>query len=349
MKVLRVTIPRTLEIQEEPIPKIDKSDDVLIQVRAAGICGSDISIYQGTSPVATYPRVIGHEFAGIVKETGADVWDINPGDHVTVNPVCSCKTCRICLKGRENVCANLKVIGVHTDGGYRQYVKIPAENVFKIKDNIPWEQAAIIEPYTVAAQVTSRGGVTKGDTVLICGSGQIALTILQVCTILGAKCIMTDIIDERLSRAKSYGAWEVINSDKEDVVLKIKELTGGYGTDIAIDAACVGKTLEQAADSVRAGGVVVTMGFHNTTAPVTEFNITSRELDIRGSRLNNQKFPQVIEWVESGQIDLSKIITDVYTYTDVEKAFQKIGNDPENTLKVILTFPNTDSKLEDNE
>lgn len=339
MKVLRVNEPGNLEIAEDPIPAIESPDEVLIQVQAAGICGSDISIYRGTSPVATYPRVIGHEFAGIVRETGSNVTNVSVGDHVTVNPVCNCGTCRICQKGRGNVCANLKVIGVHVDGGYREYVKVPAKNAYKLDSSIPWDKAAVIEPYTVAAQVTSRGGVSEGDTVLICGSGQIALTILQVCNILGARCIMTDLVPKRLKRAEEFGAWKTINSGEQDVVEETKKLTDGIGADVAIDAACVGKTLEQAALAVRSGGVVVTMGFHDSQARITEFNITSRELDIRGSRLNNNMFPKVITWFEEGKIDPSKIITDSFAFTDIEKAFQKLKDDPENTMKVILTFP----------
>lgn len=338
MKVLRVVEKNVLEIQEDAIPCIEAEDDVLIKVKAAGICGSDVSIYRGTSPVATYPRVIGHEFTGEVIETGSGAEGLKAGDHVVVNPVCSCGTCRVCRKGRGNVCANLKVMGVHLDGGYREYVKVPAKNVFKVSDSLPWDISAIVEPYTVAAQVVGRGGVEEGDTVLVCGSGQIALTILQVCNILGASCIMTDLIDERLERALEFGAAHVINSGKEDVVARVRELTDGIGADVAIDAACVGKTLEQAALAVRPAGVVVTMGFKDVQAPISEFHITSRELDIRGSRLNNNKFPQVIKWFEEGKLDPTRIITDRIPFTDIEKGFQKLKDDPENTMKIILEF-----------
>lgn len=340
MKALRVTKPGTIEIQNETMPEIG-ADEVLIKVKAAGICGSDISIYKGTSPVATYPRIIGHEFAGEIEKIGNEAEKTNNlqlGDHVVVNPVCNCGVCRICKKGRGNVCANLTVLGVHRDGGYSEYVKVPAKNVYSVSKNIPWEKAAIVEPYTVAAQVTSRGEIEKGDTVLICGSGQIALTILQVCNILGAKCIMTDVLEDRLIRAKEFGAYETILSGKEDVVERVKELTDGIGADVSIDAACVGETLKQAALAVRSGGVVVTMGFHDTVVPITEFQITARELDIRGSRLNNNKFPQVIEWFENGQLDPTKIITDTFHFTEIEKAFDKLKNEPETTMKIILTF-----------
>lgn len=338
MKVIRVINPNNFMIEEEPIPVIKNDDEVLIKIKTAGICGSDISIYKGTSPVATYPRVIGHEFAGEVIKIGKNVTNVSVGDHVTVNPVNNCGVCPICKKGRGNVCANLKVTGVHIDGGYGEYVAVPEKNVFKLSKDIPWDIAAIIEPYTVAAQVVSRGGIEKGDTVLIYGSGQIALTILQVCNIIGAKCILTDIVDDRLVKAKEFGAAYTINTKKEDTVKKVLELTDGIGADVSIDAACVGISLKEAALATRSAGVVVTMGFHDSTAQITEFTITSRELDIRGTRLNNNRFPQVIEWVESKQLDPSKIITHHFKFTDIEKAFEQLKNDPENTMKIILEF-----------
>lgn len=338
MKAVQVTKPGELQITEMETPKLENSSHVLIRIKAAGICGSDISIYRGTSPVATYPRVIGHEFSGEVVEIGSDVSSVFLGDHVVVNPVMECGTCPVCKRERGNVCANLQVIGVHKDGGYREYVSVPEKNVFRISSEIPWEHAAIIEPYTVAAQVTSRGGVQAGDTVLITGSGQIALTILQVCNILGAQCIMTDLVKSRIERAKEYGAKEVIDASCEDVCARVKELTGGIGVDVAIDAACAGKTLEQAIECVRPAGVVVTMGFADRPVPANELTITKNELDIRGSRLNNRKFPQVIQWVEEGKLELGRIITDKMHFTKLLDGFDKIKNDPENTLKVVLTF-----------
>jgi L-gulonate 5-dehydrogenase len=323
---------------DEEIPRIINETDILIKIKAAGICGSDISIYNGTSPVATYPRVIGHEFAGEVVETGSAVTNVKVGDHAVVNPVEACGTCRVCQKGRSNVCQNLNVIGVHKDGGFREYVTVPEKNVFKIDSNILWEHAAIIEPYTVAAQVTSRGNVEKGDTVLILGSGQIAITILQVSKLLGARCIMTDVVEERLIRAKEFGADFVINSMTEDVVAKVKELTDGIGADVAIDAACAGITLEQAALSVRPAGIVVTMGFSDNQVRINEGTITKNELEIRGSRLNNNMFPKVIEWVEAGKINPGKIITHKMHFTKVLEGFDKVKKEPETTMKVVLTF-----------
>jgi len=203
---------------------------------------------------------------------------------------------------------------------------------------MPWEKAAIIEPYTVAAQVTSRGGVSEGDIVLILGAGQIALTVLQVCKLLGAHVIITDLVDERLVRAKEYGADEVINTLNQDIYERVLELTDGIGADVSIDAACVGKTLEQAAKCTRNAGVVVTMGFADRQVPITELQITKNELDIRGSRLNNNKFPQVIEWIESGKLDPTRIITDRLSFTEVLAGINKVKEDPEHTMKVILTY-----------
>jgi len=338
MKSVKVLEPKNLQIVDEEIPEITNENDVLIKIKAAGICGSDISIFNGTSPVATYPRVIGHEFAGEVVGVGAAVTNVKAGDHVVVNPVQACGTCRVCQKGRSNVCQNLNVIGVHKDGGFREYVTAPAKTVYQISTSIPWEHAAIIEPYSVAAQVTARGGVQEGDTVLILGSGQIAITILQVAKLLGATCIMTDVVDERLERAKEFGADFVINTMKEDVVEKVKEITNGVGADVAIDAACAGITLEQASLSVRPAGVIVTMGFSENDVRIGEGTITKNELDIRGSRLNNNMFPKVIEWFESGKINPDRIITHKLHFTDVLEGFDKVKKEPETTMKVVLTF-----------
>ncbi|MEG0166361.1 MAG: zinc-binding alcohol dehydrogenase family protein [Ruthenibacterium sp.] len=338
MKVMQVVEPGKLMCIDAPVPKLENDHSVLIRVCAAGICGSDIAIYNGTSPVATYPRVIGHEFAGEVVEVGSACARICVDDHVTVNPVIACGTCRVCQKGRSNVCANLEVLGVHRDGGYRAYVCVPEANAFTVSKEMPWEKAAIIEPYTVAAQVASRGGVEAGDTVLILGAGQIALTVLQVCKLLGARVIMTDIVEERLQKAREFGADETVNTAKDTIETRIFALTDGIGADVSIDAACVGKTLQQAAACTRSAGVVVTMGFADRTVPITELQITKNELDIRGSRLNNNKFPQVIDWVESGALDPTRIITHCFPFTEVLQGMQKVKQDPEHTMKVLLTF-----------
>lgn len=338
MKAMRVVAPGKLVCDEDPVPELRDGTDVLIKVKAAGICGSDIAIYRGTNPVATYPRVIGHEFAGEVTQVGKDCTRIRVGDHVTVNPVMNCGHCRVCRKGRGNVCANLKVIGVHEDGGYREYVSVPEQNCFTVGKDMPWEKAALVEPYSVAAQVADRGGVSAGDTVLILGAGQIALTVLQVCKLLGARVIITDLVEERLQRAKDFGADETVNTAKADVREKVLALTEGIGADIAVDAACVGATLKQAVECVRSAGVVVTMGFADRQVPATELQITKNELDIRGSRLNNNKFPQVIEWVETGRLDPTRVITDRFPFTELLKGIEKVKQDPEHTMKVILTF-----------
>lgn len=338
MKAVKVITPGEIKIVDEEIPQITDPNYVLIKIKAAGICGSDISIFKGTSPVATYPRVIGHEFTGEVVEIGTAVSRVQVGDHVVVTPVISCGECRPCKRARSNVCADLTVIGVHKDGGYREYVDVHENNVFKISKDIPWEQAAIIEAYTVAAQVVSRGDVQSDDTVLILGCGPAAITILQACKMIGAKCIMSDVADGRLEVAKEFGADVLINSKTDNLVERVMEITEGLGVDIAIDAACVGITFEQAVLCTRPAGIVVSMGFSDKPSSIREVDITKKELDIRGSRLNNNKFPQVIEWFESGKIDVNKFITDSFHFTDIIKAFDKIKNEPDETLKVVLTF-----------
>lgn len=338
MKAIKVITPGKLEICEEPMPEILNSKDVLIKVKAAGICGSDVHIYHGTSPVATYPRVIGHEIAGEVVKIGSACENFKIGDHVVIDPVISCGDCYPCSKGRGNVCANLQVRGVHVDGGYAEYVAVPERNIYKVSDKLSFEEAALVEPFTVAAQVASRGEVTASDTVLILGSGPIALTVLQVVKMIGAKCIITDLLDSRLEIAKQMGADLTINSSKQDFMKIVREETNGLGANVVIDAVGLPQTFEQAVKLASSAGIIVTMGFDARPSNISQLDITKNELDIRGSRLHNNKFPQVIEWFNEGKLNPKQIISHRLHFTEVMKAFEIIQNNPQEVMKIILSF-----------
>ena len=193
MKAICVIEPNTIRIEERPIPEIQSPNDVLVKVKAAGICGSDVHIYHGTSPVATYPRVIGHEIAGEIVQTGGSVQELSIGDHVVMDPVIYCGSCYACRIGRRNVCSNLKVRSVHVDGGYQEYLVLPHSSVYKIPDALSWEEAVMIEPFTIAEQVCSRGEITKNDVVFIMGAGPEGLSILIRAKLFGATCVIKSL------------------------------------------------------------------------------------------------------------------------------------------------------------
>ncbi|MGB9662947.1 MAG: zinc-binding alcohol dehydrogenase family protein, partial [Moorellaceae bacterium] len=293
MKAATVISPKNLKIGEVPLPEVTRADEVLIKVKAAGICGSDIHIYHGTNPVATYPRVIGHEFAGEVVETGRGITDLSPGDHVVVDPVMSCGHCYPCSIGRPNVCSHLQVLGVHVDGGYREYVVVPRKNVHKISPEISWEEAALVEPFTISAQVVSRAAITARDTVFLMGAGPMGLCLLQAIKRVGAKCFVSDLMERRLEKAREMGADLIINASTQDVSKAIMEETGGEGVPVVIDAVGLPQTLEQAVRLACPAGRVIVLGLTVEPSPIPQLEITKKELDVRGSRLSNNKFPTV--------------------------------------------------------
>lgn len=240
MKGVQIVEPNKLQIVDLEKPQIDKENNVLVRMVAAGICGSDVGIYHGTNAAATYPRIIGHENVGIVEEIGEGVTRVKVGDRVIIDQVTACGHCYACRKGRPNVCGNLKVRGVHIDGGYREYMAVPDRDCYLVPEILSDEEAVMIEPTTIAVQCCSRAELESEDTVMIIGSGALGSSILRIVKLYNPKAIIvTDIDDAKLEEAKKNGATYTINSLKEDVPAKAHELTEGYGPTVTIDAACV--------------------------------------------------------------------------------------------------------------
>ena len=338
MKAVTVISSENLEICEVPIPEMKNDDDILIKVKSGGLCGSDIHIYHGHNKSATYPRIIGHELAGEVVGMGEGVTNLSIGDHIVIDPVISCSNCYPCSVGRHNVCSNLKALGVHTDGGFREYIVMPQKNVHKISKDICWEEAALIEPFTISAQVLSRGEVTEKDTIFLMGAGPIGLCILQGIKRIGAKCFISDLLDQRLEMAKSMGADLTINASKQDVKKVILEKTGGVGVPVVIDAACTNETFEEAIRLAAPAGRVVILGFESSPSRIAQFDIVSKELDVRGTRLNNHRFPAVIQWFNKKEVDAKALISHVFHFTDIKKAIEQAEYNHDETCKIVLKF-----------
>ncbi len=338
MKALLVQAPNQLEIVERPIPSIEQTTDVLVKVKAGGICGSDVHIYHGSSSVATYPRVIGHEIAGIIESIGTGVSGFELGDHVVLDPVMNCGQCYQCKIGRGNVCSKLQVRSVHIDGGYQEWIVVPAASLYKIPKHFTWEEAVMIEPFTVAKQVCSRAEITKDDRVFIMGAGPLGLSVLKMVKLYGATCYVSDIMDNKLEFAKLYGADAQINATHTNVKEKILELTQGDGATVVIDAACTNKSLEQALECVCAAGRVIALGFGNQPTGISQLSITAREIDIRGSRLHNNKFPEVIADFTEGRLQVADMITHHFNFMEIHQALALIEDPKKEKGKVVLLF-----------
>ena len=214
MVTISVREPHALLVENREPPSPGPGQ-IAVQVVRAGICGSDMHILHGSNPFVVYPRIIGHEFAGIVSALGAGVSNLAIGDHVVADPVISCGHCYPCRVGRSNVCAHLQVIGVHRDGGFRSTAVLPQENAVKISPALGFDIAALAEPLAVAANVLWRTGCDAQDTILIYGAGTVGLTVLQVAKMRGARCIVADIDPQRLERAEAFGADVLIDSTQQ--------------------------------------------------------------------------------------------------------------------------------------
>lgn len=338
MKAVQIVKPNQLEVIEVPMPELTEKDNVLVKMTAAGICGSDVGIYHGTNAAATYPRIIGHEMVGVVSKVGENVTHLKAGDRVIVNQVTSCGHCYPCSKNRGNVCDNLKVRGVHIDGGYREYIAVPENDCYILPKSLSDEDAVMIEPTTIAIQSCTRAELEKEDMLLIYGAGALGSSILKIAHTICDHIIVADIMDDKLAEAKQNGASYTINVATENFQEKVLEYTKGRGATVSIDAACVKNSLLLLLQATGNAGRVITMGFSTAATEVNQFLITSKELDVRGSRLQNKMFGKAIEMIEKGTLDLNHSISHTFPLTKAQEAFDFVDSRDPSIRKIVFTF-----------
>ena len=338
MKAVQITKPNTLQIIEIEKPDIDNVNNVLVRMTAAGICGSDVGIYHGTNAAAVYPRIIGHEMVGIIEKTGPNVKALKKGDRVIINQVTSCGHCYPCRIGRGNVCDHLKVRGVHIDGGYREYMAVPESDCYLLPDSLSDQDAVMIEPITIAIQACTRAELTSSDMLLILGAGALGASILKIARLICPHIIAADVADNKLTEAAQNGALYTINVSKEDLESKVKEYTGGHGSTVSIDAACTRDSLLQLLKATGNAGRVMTMGFSTAPTEVNQFLITSKELDVRGSRLQNRMFGKAIELINEGKLDLNGSCSHTFPIEKAQEAFDFSDSGDPSIKKIVFTF-----------
>lgn len=341
MRCVVIPEPHKFEVREIPVPELQNEDEVLIQMKSAGVCGSDHHIYHGLNPCSTYPRIPGHENAGVIAKVGANVKNVKVGDHVIVDLIHTCGTCYQCGIGRKNVCEHVSVRGSGADGGWREYFTAPASEVYKIDDSVDWKDAALVEPYAIGAHCTARARIVPEDTVFILGTGTIGSIILQTCKAKGCKTVICcDIDDASLARAKEYGADYVINSKTEDVLLCISEITEGHGVTVAFDSACFPGSLTMCMQPgiLCNAGRMVPMGFSTAKEEITQAMINQRELDVIGSRMSCYQFEPTIERMEKKEFNTEGIATMFIPFSQIEKVFYYMDHPCAESKKMVILF-----------
>lgn len=335
MKSVVIERPGELVLQDRPLPEPAKGE-VRVSVKYASICGSDVHIWHGHNPFARYPRVIGHEFFGLIDAVGEGVDAARIGERVAVDPVVSCGHCYPCSVGRPNVCRELKVIGVHRDGGFSEYAVAPAANAYTLPESIPDKLASLVEPFTIAANITAFLKPQPDDVALIYGSGPMGLTAIQV--LKGVynvrKVIVADRLPERLAMARESGADVVLNNSEQP----LSDLLQGEMPTLIIDAACHPAILSEAVALASPAARIGLLGFSGEPCTLTQQSLTSKELSLFTSRLNSHRFPQVIDWMKQGLIQPEKLVTHYFPLAEIEQAMTLFEKDPRHCCKVILSL-----------
>ena len=326
-----------IRIEDAPKPKI-KSNEVLVRVKAVGICGSELHAYEGISQRRTPPLIMGHEFSGEVVEVGKDVENFKLGERIVVDPLKRCGVCTPCVRGQGNVCRNVRLLGLHTSGAFAEYIAVPDLNCYMLPDHVTFEEGAMAEPLSVAIRAVNNSSIKLGDTVVIIGAGIIGLTVLKAAKAAGTgNLVVSDVVDYRLDYAKAFGADVTINSKTEDPVARVMELTDGSGADVVFEAVGLEATVQQGIQMLAIGGRLTVVGMLSRTMTLDVLSIVTRELQVRGSYAYAQDdFRRALSYIISRKIDVKPLITNVLPLEKTKEGFEMIHEKKGKALKIIL-------------
>jgi 2-desacetyl-2-hydroxyethyl bacteriochlorophyllide A dehydrogenase len=311
MKAIRLIEPgKPVEMQEIPIPPVG-ARDVLVRIKAAGICHSDVHYRAGVAPVR-YPLTLGHEVAGVIEEAGSDVTNVKAGDRVCLHYMVTCGDCLYCSQGNEQFCTSGEMLGYHRDGGYAEYIVLPARGAFPLPNEIPFEDGAIMMCSSATSfHALHKGRLKAGESVAVYGVGGLGMSAVQLARAFGALDVFAvDINPAKLKRAEGLGAVP-INAAETDPVAEIKRLTGGRGVDVALELIGLPLTMQQSVASLAKLGRAVIVGVTDKTFEVAPYTqLISTEGEIIGSADHlAQELPTLIELARRGELDLSGVVT----------------------------------------
>ncbi len=338
MKAVQISDVKNIEIINLPEPNL-KPDYAEIDVRAMGICGSDVHAYAGKSPNVRYPVIIGHEIAGVVTKISgksSDATGIRTGDRVVVNPYIYCGECYPCSQGRTNCCERLQCLGVQTGGAMSERFTHPADLLVKLPDSIDWETGAVIEPAVIALHALHNVFMQPGDHVVINGAGCIGMLIGIVALAKGGIPIMVDVVDERLTLAKSLGMKYVVNSATQNAVEEIGKITSGRMAECVCEVSGNITGIQNTLDYAAFTGRIALTGWPNGEVLLPTAKITRRELQIRGSRTGvTEEFREILEMIEKEGLDIKKVISKVTDLEGIPAAIEALDKSPGDNLKII--------------
>lgn len=323
-------------VKEIDIPKIENGE-VLIKVAYAGICGSDITIFNGKHLTAKPPVILGHEFSGLIAESKSLYF--KKGDRVVVEPLISCGICKSCIEGNYHICSNLKLLGIHENGAFADYIKADANKTLKIPDNIQLLEAAMIEPFSVALHSIDSSHMKIGDSVLVVGAGLIgAMTGLLALYHGARKVIISDLSEFRLNFAKKLGMITFNPNNNGDLTKYILDNTDNNGIDIAFECAGIASSVKACLNSLGIKGKLIQVGIPKELIETDYRNIAYKEQEIIGVRIYSKGvFMRAINFLSDRNIILKDFVSDIFNLDNIIKAFE-CTNDKNKCLKALIKF-----------
>lgn len=314
-----------LEVADVPLPTLERGD-VLVRTAACGVCATDLHYMHGTPTFKKPPLILGHEVSGVVAKVSEGVADYFGGERVLVPAVLSCGSCANCREGRDNICERMAMVGNHIDGGFAEYLKVPARMLYRLPAELPIQESAVISdamstPYHA---VKNRGMVRAGDFVAIFGCGGVGINAVQIAAAFGATVVAVDVDERKLELARRLGASVTFNSKEADTVKGIRSLTGG-GVDVAFEIVGRPEVLDLAFSSVKTGGRLVSVGYSERNWDFKVSRVMFREITVIGSLgCRSSEYPRIIEMVRSGKLKLSPVISEKLPIDGVNEALRKL-------------------------
>jgi len=340
MQALLLQEYKKLDLVQMPEPEIG-ADDVLVRVRACGICGSDVHGFDGSTGRRIPPLVMGHEAAGVVERVGAGVRDLAAGERVTFDSTIYCGQCFYCSRGEVNLCDNRQVMGVspgpyRRHGAFAELVAVPRHIVYRLPDSLGFEQAAVIEAVSVAVHAVSLTPVRLGDTAVVVGTGMIGMLAVQALRLAGcAQVIAVDLEESRLALARAAGATETLKATS-DVAAAVLERTDGRGAAVALECVGAEQPIRTAIACVRKGGAVTLVGNVSQQVPIPLQEVVTRQIRLQGSCASNGEYPAVIALMAGGAIRVDPLISAVVPLADGPQWFDRLYRREPGLMKVIL-------------
>jgi threonine dehydrogenase-like Zn-dependent dehydrogenase len=311
-------------------------DDVLLQTRMVGFCGTDLNTFRGKNPLVSYPRIPGHEIAATIVSAGPNVpAHLRPGLNVTVSPLNSCGVCAACLRGRMNACMRNETLGVQRDGAMKEFFTAPWEKVF-VAEGLSLRELSMVEPLAVGFHSVNRARVQQSDRVAVIGCGTVGLGAIAAAARLGADVTAIDLDDHKLDLAKQAGAHHAIHSGKENLHDALQRITHGHGPDVVIEAVGSADTFRAAVEEVAYTGRVVYIGWAKEPITYETKLFILKELDIMGSRNSLTEFPQVIEMLQNKTFPVEATISLTVPLSGASNALESWSNSPQSYSKILV-------------